>query len=191
MENQQNKEPITRLDDVRAPYNIVAAVSNLRDARSLIESLGKHGIEASNISLLGAYASEPGESVDDAASDDPATETTKGSAVGAAIGAGVGAATAAAFALPGVGPVVAGGLWALMGGTVGGLVGGASQVALAEAWEHTFQAVREGNFAVGVHSVDQSEIDRAQPVMERAEALAINRFEDATTKGDATGDGGV
>ncbi len=178
MEHPNNQEPITKLEDVRAPFNIVAAVSSLRDARSLIESLGKHGIEASNISLLGAYAPQPGDPVDEAASDDPASETTKGSAVGAAIGAGVGAATAAAFALPGVGPVVAGGLWALMGGTVGGLMGGASKVALAEAWEHTFQAVREGNFAVGVHSADQSEIDRAQPVMERADALAINRFEE-------------
>ncbi len=177
MEETQ-KEPITKLEDVRAPHNIVAAVPDLREARRLIESLGKHGIEASHISLLGAYAPETGEPVDEASTDDPAAQATRGSAVGAAIGAGVGAATAAAFALPGVGPVVAGGLWALMGGTVGGLVGGASKVALAEAWEHTFQAVRDGNFAVGVHSPDRVEIDRAEPVMEQANTLAINRFDD-------------
>ncbi len=171
-------EPITKLEDVRARHNVVAAVADLDQARTLIESLGKHRIEGTNISLLGAYRPAPGDDVDPAAEDDPATSAAKGSAAGAVIGAGLGAATATVLAIPGVGPVIAGGLWAVLGGTAGAIVGAANKIALADAWEHTFEAVRSGNFAVGVHSDDPEDVERAEHVMMNAGPLAINRFVD-------------
>jgi hypothetical protein len=49
---------------------------------------------------------------------------------------------------------------------------------LSKAWDQTFEAVREGNVAVGVHTDDADEIEEAMVVMEASETLSVNRFDD-------------
>lgn len=144
----------------------------------MIHALEQAGVEASHISLLGAQKAANATEVAPAAFDDPAGRVGRGSAGGAAAGAGMAAIAGAAIGLPGVGPLVAGGLWAVFGGAVGAAVGGVSSLGLSEAWNHTFEAVKEGNVAVGVHSDDPGEIANAVAAMEGLNPMSINRFDD-------------
>ncbi len=175
-----NHGPLTSLDDVRAPYNVVAAVGTVDAARVMIETLENVGIEAGHLSLLGAYPAEP----DTAALDPGDTSNGPGGTVGiaaaggAAAGAAVGALTGAALTIPAVGPVVAAGLWAMSGGVLGGALSGVTAVGLSNAWRQTFESVKEGNVVVGVHTDDPEEAELAVETMERLEPLAINRFDD-------------
>jgi hypothetical protein len=174
--NQQ--EPLTRLEDVRAPHNAVAAVDGLAAARQMIAALEKAGIEANHISLLGAQKADRGSEVSPEAAHEAGGEVEHGSMRGAAIGAGVAGLTGAAIGIPGVGPLVAAGIWAVFGGGVGAAIGGVSSLGLSQAWEQTFEAVRAGNVAVGVHSDDPEEVASAVEVMEGLEPLSTNRFDD-------------
>lgn len=69
------REPITTLDEVRAPYNVVAAVKDLRSARRMIEALEAAGVEASHISLLGARKAGHLDEVAPEAFDEPEGKT--------------------------------------------------------------------------------------------------------------------
>jgi hypothetical protein len=171
-------EPLTRLEDVRAPHNVVAAVGGLSAARDLIRALERGGVDGAHISLLGAQPAADAGEVSPEASHEPEGDVARGSAGGAAVGAGMAAVTGAAIGIPGVGPIIAGGLWAVFGAAVGASVGGVSSLGLSKAWDQTFEAVREGNVAVGVHTDDADEIEEAMVVMEASETLSVNRFDD-------------
>lgn len=93
-------------------------------------------------------------------------------------GAGLVAAAGISVSIPGLGPVVAGGLWALLGASAGAAVAATATSGYSQAWQDTFAAVKEGNFVVGVHSGDESEIERARDTMEAQNPLTINRFDD-------------
>lgn len=174
----EDHEPLTTLGEVRAPHNAVAAVSGLEAARTMIEALEQAGIEATHISLLGAQKASNASEVSPEATDQAGVEVEHGSMTGAAIGAGAAGLTGAAIGIPGVGPLVAGGLWAIFGAGVGAAVGGVSSLGLSQAWEQTFEAVKEGNVAVGVHSDDEAEVTSALEVMEGLDPLSVNRFDD-------------
>lgn len=171
-------DPLTKLDDVRAPHNVVAAVSGLDDARVVIEALEHAGIEAAHISLLGAQKAADDSEVSPEAHEEAGQEVEHGSLAGAAVGAGVAGLTGAAIGIPGVGPLVAGGLWAVFGASVGAAIGGVSSLGLSRAWEQTFETVKAGNVAVGVHSDDAGEVTSALEVMEGFGPLSMNRFDD-------------
>jgi hypothetical protein len=174
----ETHETLTRLEEVRAPHNAVAAVDGLASARRMIKALEKRGIEATHISLLGAQKAETGAEASPEAQPQAAEEVEHGSMKGAVVGAGLAGLTGAAIGLPGVGPLVAGGIWAVFGAGVGASMGGVTSLGLSQAWEQTFESVRAGNVAVGVHSNDQDEVASAVEVMEGLEPLSVNRFDD-------------
>ena len=177
-DHETNAEPITRLADVRAPHNVVGAFDGLRSARTVIHELEEAGIEPSHISLLGAQMAETSEEIAEEAHDPPPTETGRGTAFGAAAGLTVGGVAGLTVGIPGVGPLIAAGLWAALGGAIGSTLGGVRSTGLSRAWNQTFEAVREGNVAVGVHSDDPDEVDSAALIMSERGGMSVNRFDD-------------
>ncbi len=140
-----------------AAHNLAGSFPGMDEAREAIRAVEAAGIDAGLISLIAA---------------------------GAALGGGIGfLAGLAAFAIPGVGPVLGTGVWAataggaVAGGATGGVVGGVSGVNVGDAWELTYQNVREGRVTVGVHADDRAVVDRAAGVLEKAGATGIRRFD--------------
>lgn len=80
--------------------------------------------------------------------------------------------------LPGVSPLVAAGVWAVFGAGIGASIGAITHVGLSAAWEQTFEAVKAGNVAVGVHTDDEDEVELATGVIARQDPLIYNRFDD-------------
>jgi hypothetical protein len=171
-----------------AEHNVTAAFPGMEEARAALSALEAAGVESSEISLLGPRAEEAAEEADTRTRDLEATKDVgKKVAVGAAAGSAVGGAAGflaglAAFAIPGVGPVIGAGVWAatiggaVAGGSVGGVVAGVGSIDVSEAWELTYQSVREGRVVVGVHSDDAEEVERAEQVLQGLEPLSIHRF---------------
>lgn len=174
----ERTDPITKLADVRAPHNIVAAADSMGTARVLIEALEGARIDGAKISLLGAQPTDDPDRAAPGSLDSPGSEISRGAAAGAAAGAGAGALAGLAVGIPGVGTVIAGGLWALFGAAIGGSVGGFGSMGVSKAWKQSFETVRDGNFAVGVHSDDPADIAKAETVMGRLSLLSVNRFDD-------------
>jgi hypothetical protein len=171
-----------------ADNNVTAAFPDMDEARKALDALEAAGIESSKISLLGPRAEEAAEESDTRSRDLEATKDVgKKVAAGAAAGTAVGGAAGflaglAAFAIPGVGPVIGAGVWAatiggaVAGGSVGGVVAGVGSIDVSEAWELTYQSVREGRVVVGVHSDDEEEVVRGAEVLGKLEPLSLHRF---------------
>ena len=177
-------------DESRFPaYNVMAVMPDMETARSAYASIERSGIESEKISLLGPGVEEAAAQPNDEAQDaGVAADTVKGAAVGSAVGGvtgGVAGALAglAAFAIPGVGPVIGAGIWAatiggaIAGASVGGVIGGVTHLPTGEAWELTYQSVREGRVLVVVHSDSQAEIDTVAKDLQKAGALRIDHFD--------------
>ena len=147
-------------------------------AREAISSLGESGIEAANISLLGAPAAQAAANTDVRDADARVTEyVAKRAVVGALVGAAGGGFACflfggLAFAIAGTGSALGLGVWvvtacgAVLGGAIGVLIGGESALDIAEGWELTFHPVEEGNVLVTVHSDDRYVVDRASEILE-------------------------
>jgi hypothetical protein len=108
---------------------------------------------------------------------------TAGAAAGSAVGGVAGfLADLAAFAIPGVGPVIGAGVWAatiggaVAGGSVGGVVAGVRSIDVSEAWELTYQSVREGHVVAGVHSDEEDEVRKATEALQTVEPHSVQRF---------------
>lgn len=170
-------EPQTRLADVRAAHNVVAAFDGLESAREAVLALERAGVAADAVALLGARTDPESNQIDDAPTEaDLPVRIVSGAATGA-VGAGaIGALTA--LVIPGIGPVLAAGIWAVAGATAGGVIGGVSGMGGSEAWRQTFTAIESGNVAVGVHSNDPEVVDLGHETLAGLDPLAINRFED-------------
>lgn len=171
------------------PHNAVASFPDIEAARAAIGSLEDHGIDASHISLLGRQAAEAIADADNASHDERLMDVeARTSATGIAAGAGIGGAAGflagvAAFGVPGIGPAVAGGIWAMVlggaaaGSGVGLAVSGYARIKESEAWDLTYQDVSEGRVVVGVHTPDESELERALKVLRDGGADEINHFD--------------
>jgi hypothetical protein len=174
-----------------AEHNVLAVFPDLEAARDVIADLEGRGVDGNKISLLGRRAEEaadpssrgPGEQ--DAAM---AADAGKSAGVGAAAGAGVGGALgfvagAAAFGIPGIGPAVGAGIWATtLGGAafgtgVGLLQGGIAGVKESEAWQLTYDSVKEGRVVLGVHAQDPDLIATAEEVLREHGGTEISRFD--------------
>jgi hypothetical protein len=171
-----------------AGHNVTAAFPGMEEARAALSALEAAGVESSKISLLGPRAEEAAEEADTRTRDFEATKDVgKKVAAGAAAGSALGGAAGflaglAAFAIPGVGPVVGAGVWAATiggaaaGASVGGVVAGVGSIDVSEAWELTYQSVREGRVVVGVHSDEAEEVDRAAEAFQKLQPLSLHRF---------------
>jgi hypothetical protein len=174
-----------------AEHNVTASFPGMDEARDAISALEAAGIESSHISLIGPRAEEAATETDTRQRDlDVTKDIGKKVAAGAAAGTTVGGAVGflaglAAFAIPGVGPVLGAGVWAataaggVAGGAVGGVLSGVAGIDVSEAWELTFQDVRQGKVVVGVHSDDQSEVGKAEEVLQAQNPLSVKRFDSA------------
>ena len=158
-----------------AQHNVVATFPDMDTARKAMDALGRAGIEAEDISLLGQSAEEARSDPDTRLRDlDATADIAKRAGAGAAAGGAVGAlAGAAAFVIPGVGPVIGMGLLAaaaggtVAGASVGGMVGGVAGLSLEDDWDLTFQeSLRAGRVLLAVHAVDKDDVDKAAKVME-------------------------
>lgn len=165
--------------------NVVAVYPDLETARAGVVALGRAGVEADKVSLLGRVAEEAATAPDTRVRDLRASgDVAKGAGVGAAAGSLLGLlAGAAAFTLPGIGPVKGAGVWsaaaagAAAGGAVGGMVGGVASVDLSEDWELSYQPVRDGKALVAVHTDSQEEGDAAAAVLNGTEPEEIARLD--------------
>lgn len=165
-----------------ARHNVIATFPNADAARSAVEKLHEHDIDAERISFL---APDPGESAEHKGKGDdlaPGTSTEEihaevpkragGTAAAGAAGGGAAGLLAGlvAFGIPGAGPVLGAGVWAATaaGATAGGVAGGVSG-GITKMWElHFRDAVMNGAALVGVHSHDRQEVHKASVLLAEA-----------------------
>lgn len=167
-------------------HNVVATFDSMSKARQAMEDLGEAGIEANDVSLVGAEVEEAAADPDTRVRDMELTaEVGKKAILSGAAGSALGAlAGAAAFAIPGIGPAIGTGIWAaaaagaMAGGAVGGMVGGVASLDLSENWELTFQdAIRGGKALVAVHAHDDSQAKKAEEVLGGANPEKIEHLD--------------
>lgn len=172
-----------------ADHNVIATFPDMETARKAVGALEDRGIDASRLSLLGQKAAEAAESSENAPADERIMDEQAGTALsGIAAGGTAGAAAGflaglAAFGIPGAGPVVAAGIWGL---TLGGAAAGAgvglaatgyARIKQSEAWELTYEAVSDGEVAVGVHTPDETELKTAADVLRDHEPTNLRHFD--------------
>lgn len=155
--------------------NVVATYGQVERARDAVLALGRAGIEAGKVSMVGRDVEEVASDPDTRLRDLEVTgEVARKAALGGATGSLIGGlAGAAAFVVPGVGPAIGTGIWAAVaaggaaGGAVGGMVGGVASIDLNDEWELTFQdALRGGKVLVAVHADDEEQAAEARRTLE-------------------------
>jgi hypothetical protein len=171
-------------DDLAFPHAVVAQLDGLEAARDLIEALEEGGIPSQAISLIGAppASEQPAAEEDeqDAILGEMARSITKGAASGAVVGGVLAGVTA--LAIPGIGPVIAAGLGALFGSSVGGAVGGISTAKYSsKAWTRTYEVVRAGRVAVGVHHAEAEVVEKAETIMRNHQPTEVERFNESSS----------
>ena len=169
--------------------NVVATFAEIDKAREAVLALGRAGIEADKVSMVGRDVEEVASDPDTRLRDLEATgEVAKKAVLGGTAGTVIGGlAGAAAFVIPGVGPAVGTGIWAAVaaggvaGGAVGGMVGGVASIDLNDEWELTFQdALKGGKVLVAVHADDADQAAEARRLLEEQGA---ERIEDLDAEG--------
>ena len=166
---QTYPKPITRLDDVRSTYNVVAAVRDAEAARDAIETLERGGIDGSEIALLGSL---PGDA-------DPAPMDRGVARVGGLFILGLFLGGVAGWLigwLSGVGGSAATVLWTIFGALVGAFVVSVASFGESRAWWRTFSARDAGTLAVGVHTAEAGHADLAARLLASVEPMSVNRF---------------
>ena len=173
-----------------AAHNMIAVYPTVEAAREAVTRLERKGIEGGNIELLGAGAegaAEPQTNLEQRRADMAVTGAVgRRSAVGIVIGAVIGAvvvgvAALLADALFDLGPngvVVGGGALAgaIFGAFAGFFYGGATGLPVSDAWSETFEAVKEGQTAVAVHSSDADQVGDALEALRDTGATRLSRF---------------
>ncbi len=167
-------------------HNVVATFDSMEKAREAMEDLGEAGIEANDVSLVGAEVEAAAGDADTRVRDMEVTaEVGRKAILGGATGSALGAlAGAAAFAIPGLGPAIGTGIWAaaaagaMAGGAVGGMVGGVASMDLNENWELTFQdAIRGGKALVAVHTHDDEGAKKAEEILDRSKPEKVEHLD--------------
>jgi hypothetical protein len=173
-----------------AAHNVIAVYPTVEAAREAVTRLERRGIEGGDIELLGAAAegaAEPQTNLEQRRADLALTGAVgKRAAVGIVIGAVIGAVVVAlaaviadaAFDLGPIGVVAGGGAaaGAIFGAFAGFFYGGASGLPVSDAWSETFEAVKEGQTAVAVHSARADQVDDALEALRDTGATRLSRF---------------
>jgi hypothetical protein len=177
-------------------HNVVATFPDLDRAREVITALGRAGVEADDVSLLGRQVEDVESDPDTRLRDMEVTgDLAKQAAVAGGAGSVVGGIVGAvAFALPGLGPVIGTGIWAAVaggavaGGAVGGMVGAINATELGPEWEASYgDSLRAGRVLVAVHARDDEEARTAASVLEEEGAESVDHL-DAEGKPLSDGD---
>ncbi len=173
-----------------AAHNMIAVYPTVEGAREAVTRLERKGVDAGSIELFGAAAegaAEPQTNLELRQADmDMTGRVGKRSAIGLVIGAVIGAvvvagAAALADAAFDLGPdeLVAGSgalAGALFGAFAGMFYGGASGLPVSDAWSETFEAVKQGQTAVAVHSSKADEVADAVDALRDSGATRLSRF---------------
>ena len=166
--------------------NVVATFGDMEKARESVLALGRAGIEADRVSMVGrdveAVASDPDTRLRDL---DDTGEVGKKAILGGTAGTVIGElAGAAAFVIPGVGPAVGTGISSAVaavgvaGGAVGGMVGGVASIDLNDEWELTFQdALQGGKVLVAVHADDAEQAAQGRRTLEEHGAEKVEELD--------------
>jgi hypothetical protein len=173
-----------------AAHNMIAVYPTVEAAREAVTRLERKGIEAGNIELLGAAAegaAEPQTNIEQRRADMAMTgKVGKRAGVGIAIGAVIGAVVVMVAALiadaifeigSNGGVAIMGALGgALFGAFAGFFYGGATGLPVSDAWSETFEAVKEGQTAVTVHSQRSDQVEDALDALRDSGATRLSRF---------------
>jgi hypothetical protein len=173
-----------------AAHNMIAVYPTVEAAREAVTRLERKGIEAGNIELLGAAAegaAEPQTNLEQRRADMAVTgKVGRRAGVGIVIGAVIGAVVVmgvalladALFDIGSTGGVAVTGLvaGAIFGAFAGFFYGGATGLPVSDAWSETFEAVREGQTAVAVHSQQADQVDDALDALRDTGASRLSRF---------------
>ncbi len=167
-------------------HNVVATFPDLDAAREAMLALGRSGLDADNMSMLGRDVRDVESDADTRFRDLEVTgELAKKAAIaggaGTVLGGIVGAVT---FALPGLGPVIGSGIWAAVaggavaGGAIGGMVGTVASAELGPEWEVSYgEPLREGHVLVAVHAGDDEEAAEAAKILEKEGAERVDHLD--------------
>lgn len=155
--------------------NVVATFGNGEAASSAMLSLGRAGVEADRMSMIGRDVDQAAADPDTRLRDMEVTgEIAKKAGVAGVAGAALGiAAGAAAFVIPGVGPVIGSGIWAgvlaggTAGGVIGGMVGGVGALSLEEFDLKYQDALRDGKAMVAVAVDDDESVAEVRELLEK------------------------
>ena len=165
--------------------HVVATFPDLDKANDAALELSQAGIEANNVSILGAQQAEAASDPDTRLRGMEATgEIAKRAGAGGGAGAALGMlAGAAAFVIPGIGPVVGSGVWAgvlgggIAGGVIGGMVGGISGLSLEEFDLKYQDVLREGKAMVAVAVDDDEGAKQARKLLEKEGAEDVHMID--------------
>ena len=155
--------------------NVVATFPDGNAAAEAMLALGRAGIEADRLSMIGRDVEEAASDPDTRLRDMEATgEVAKKAGAAGAAGAALGMiAGAAAFVIPGVGPVIGSGIWAgvlaggAAGGAIGGMVGGVGALSLEEFDLKYQDALRDGKAMVAVAVDDEASAAEVRQLLEK------------------------
>ena len=167
-------------------HNVVATFPDMDTAREAMLALGRSGLDADNMSMLGRDVRDVESDADTRLRDMEVTgDLAKKAAVAGGAGTVLGGIVgAAAFVLPGLGPVVGSGIWAaiagsaIAGGAVGGMVGTVAAAELGPEWEVSYgEPLREGRVLVAVHAQNGEEASEAARILEKEGAQQVDHLD--------------
>jgi len=161
---------------------IVGMFDTLKDAQAAMRELVDMGVSRNDISFItgdskGEYTTQTGTLRDEMSG------TATGAGTGAVLG-GLGGLLVGlgALAIPGIGPLVAAGplattlLGAGVGAAAGGLLGSLVDLGVPEEEAHYYaEGVRRGGILVSVRVADEMMIDRTVNILERHNAVDVQR----------------
>ncbi len=174
-----------------AEFNVLATYRDMETARAALTALERAGIDAARVSLLTRSGEDASEhsvptGVEQRQVDlEMAGDVGKRAAVGAGAGGAAGAAlgVASALVIPGLGPALGVGLLALAaggawgGGIAGGLLAAFTGQPASQAWQSTFEAVKEGQVAVAAHVDDRPTLENAAEALRALEPTNLVEFD--------------
>lgn len=170
--------------------NVVATFGDGRAASDAMLALGRAGIEADRMSMIGRDVEEAAADPDTRLRDMEATgEIARKAGTAGVAGAALGmVAGAAAFVIPGIGPVLGSGIWAgvlaggTAGGVIGGMVGGVGALSLEEFDLKYQDALRDGKAVVAVAVDDDESVQEIRTLLEKEHAEDVHTVDASGVK---------
>lgn len=155
-----------------APYDVVGSFADLHAAQEAMTRIGRSGIEAGRVSLVGEPVREAAADLDTSDRDGNVVDSVgkrmfTGMAAGGVVGGAVGLLAGAALGAPEIGAAAAG---IAAGGAVGGMTSGVASIDLGDDWELTHESDVAGRVLVAVRADSQAEADKAADALDDAGA---------------------
>jgi hypothetical protein len=165
-------------------YNIIAAYENMGAAKQAIDALQLAGLEAAEVSLLGATAAEAEAHVDkesvhygDAAvANEWLWRGVLWTGAGVVLGAILGLLLTLIPGWP-INALLSTMIFAIVGGTLGGFVGVMMRIDAGDNVDQPYRPVSNRHVLLGVISRDPHRVERAESVLNRGNPLSLHRYD--------------